>query len=83
MAALLHGDAVLHDQHIVGQARDHAEIVADEDHTQVAPFAQSVDEEQDLLLHGDIERGGGLVRDQQARFGNQRHGDHHALAHAA
>ena len=38
---------------------------------------------EDLRLDGDVERGGRLVGDQQCRFAEQRHRDHHALAHAA
>ncbi len=38
---------------------------------------------QDLRLHRHVERGGRLVGDQQFRAAEQRHGDHHALAHAA
>ena len=38
---------------------------------------------QDLRLHGDVERGGRLVGDQQLRIAHQRHRDHHALAQAA
>ena len=42
-----------------------------------------MDEFEDLGLDRDIERGRRLVGDQQIRFGDQRHGDHDALAHAA
>ncbi len=45
-----------------------------------AEFAHQVD---DLGLHGDVERGGRLVGDQQIRPAGERNGDHHALAHAA
>ena len=38
---------------------------------------------EDLRLDGDVERGGRLVGDQHLRIAGQRHGDHHALAHAA
>ena len=38
---------------------------------------------QDLRLHGDVERGGRLVGDQQFGLAHQRHRDHHALAQAA
>ncbi len=41
------------------------------------------DQRQDLLLRGDVERGGRLVGDQQLRFQHQRHRDHDALALAA
>ena len=43
-------------------------------------LAQQVE---DLRLHGDVERGGRLVGDDERRLAGQRHGDHHALAHAA
>ena len=33
-----------------------------------------------LRLDGDVERGGGLVGDQQRGFVGERHRDHHALA---
>jgi hypothetical protein len=36
-----------------------------------------------ICLRGDVERGGGLVGDQQHRFEHQRHRDHDALALAA
>ena len=34
-------------------------------------------------MRGDVQRRGRLVSDQQCRVAGQRHGDHHALAHAA
>ena len=38
---------------------------------------------QDLRLDGDVERGGGLVGDDQVGLVEERDGDRHALAHAA
>ena len=38
---------------------------------------------EDLRLHGDVERGGRLVGDEQVGLVGERHGDHHALALAA
>ena len=38
---------------------------------------------EDLRLHGDVERGGRLVGDQQVGLVGERHRDHHALALAA
>jgi len=38
---------------------------------------------EDLRLDRDVERGGRFVGDEQLRPAGQRHGDHHALAHAA
>ena len=43
-------------------------------------LAQQVE---DLRLNGHVERRGRLVGDQQLRLRRERHGDHHALAHAA
>ena len=36
-----------------------------------------------LRLHGDVQRGGRLIRDQHFRPADQRHGDGDALPHAA
>ncbi|MGY4420021.1 hypothetical protein ACVWY2_002446 [Bradyrhizobium sp. JR6.1] len=44
---------------------------------------QVADQREDLLLGGDVERGGRLVRDQELRFQHQRHRDHDALALSA
>ncbi len=41
------------------------------------------DQVHDHRLRCHIEPGGRLVRDQQRRRAGERHGDHHALAHAA
>ena len=43
----------------------------------------AIEEPQDLRLHRDVERRGRLVGDQQVGPPDQRHGDQHALAHAA
>ena len=47
------------------------------------PGANFRQQRQDLRLHGDVERGGRLVRDQQIRLVGERHRDHDALALAA
>ena len=52
---------------------------SDEPVSRVSSFKQV----EDLRLHGDVERGRRLVGDDQARLAGERHGDHHALAHAA
>ncbi|QNQ99423.1 hypothetical protein BGI51_18175 [Pseudomonas oryzihabitans] len=38
---------------------------------------------QDLRLDGDVQRRGGFVGDDEVRFAEQRHGDHHPLAQSA
>ncbi len=44
---------------------------------------QLLDEFENLRLHGHVERGGRFVGDEEFGVGDERHGDHHALAHAA
>jgi hypothetical protein len=46
-------------------------------------FLEPGEQLEDLALHRDVERGGRLVGDQQARLAGQRHRDHHALLLAA
>ena len=45
--------------------------------------AHFLHEFEDLRLDGDVQRGGGFVGDEQVGLGDQGHGDHDALAHAA
>ena len=59
------------------------QIVADEDQPHAALAHQLVEDGQHLHLHGDVERRGRLVGDQEVGVGDQHHGDHHPLAHAA
>ena len=46
-------------------------------------FLQLAHQVEDLRLDRDVQRGGRFVGDQQLGIARQRHGDHHALAHAA
>ena len=75
--------AVTHHRDAVGDLGDHAHVVGDEENRGAVIPLQVADQGQDLLLRGDVERGGRLVRDQQFRFQHQRHRDHDALALAA
>ena len=75
--------AGVHHRHLVGHLGDHAEIVRDQDDRHAGLLLQVAQQVEDLRLHGDVERGGRLVGDQQVGLAGQRHGDHHALAHAA
>ena len=76
LAGVHHGDPV-------AGLRDDAQVVGDQQHAHAGFGAQLQDQLQDLVLHRDVERGGRLVGDQQARPAGQRDGDQHALAHAA
>ena len=75
--------AVTHHRDAIGNFRDHAHVMGDEQHGGAVIPLQVADQRQDLLLRGDVERRGRLVRDQQFRLQHQRHGDHDALALAA
>ena len=75
--------AAVHDQDLVCQVGDDAEVVGDQDERS-AQLALKLDQQlEHLSLNGGIERGGRLVGDDQRRGQRQGHRDHHALAHAA
>ena len=81
--ALLDDLAVVHHADHVGDAPHDAEIVGDEQQAHAEPLADVGQQLEDLRLHGDVERGGRLVGDQQIGLVGERHRDHHALALAA
>ena len=81
--ACFHYLSLLHHHDGVGDIRHHRQVVADEDHADITLVLQLGDQLEDLCLDGDIQGRGGLVGDQQLGFVDQRHGDHHPLAHAA
>ena len=57
--------------------------MGDQQNCGAALVAQALEFVEDLRLHGDIERGGGFVGDQDLRVEGSGDGDHDALAHAA
>ena len=75
--------AGIHHHDAVGVLRDHAHVVRDQDDRGAKRVAQFAHQVEDLRLDGDVERGGRFVGDQHLRVARQRHGDHHALPHAA
>ena len=75
-AGVEHADAVAH-------LRDHAEVVADEEHRRVELGLQVRDEIEHLGLDRRVEAGRRLVEDQQRRVLGERHRDHDALLHPA
>ena len=78
------GDARgVHDDDAVGVARDHAEIMRDDDQRDVELARQVLHQLENLRLNRHVERGGRLVGDDQFRIAGESDGDHHALAHAA
>lgn len=57
--------------------------MGDEDHGEIQLVAQPHDLPQDLPLHHHVQGGGRFVHDHHLGLQQQRHGDHHALAHPA
>ena len=80
---LLDDLAVLHHAHDVGEPAHDAEVMGDEQHRHAEPLLQFLEQREDLRLHGDVERRGRLVGDQEVGLVGERHRDHHALALAA
>ncbi len=81
--AVLDFFAVEHDEHVVGDFGDDAEVVRDEDDGHAAVVAELAEDFEDLGLDRDVEGGGRLVGDQQLRVAGEGHRDHHALLLAA
>ena len=80
---LLQGPAAEHDQRPVGDPRDDAEIVTDEDQRHAEIADELVEQVEDLALHRDVERRRGFVRDEQGRPARERDGDADPLALSA
>ena len=75
--------AAVHDQDAVAHLVDDPQVVGDQDQRHPDLPLQRFDQAQNLRLHGHVERGRGLIGDQQTRAAGDGHGDHHPLAHAA
>ena len=75
----LDGPSGVHHQCAVGELGDHPEVVGDDQHAGAGDVARGLEHVEDLRLHGDIQRGGGLVADQQIGIVGDRDRDDHAL----
>ena len=73
----------VHDHRPVGELRHHTQVVGDDQHAGAGDVARCAQHVEDLRLHGDVQRGGRLVADQQVRIVGDRDRDHHPLALAA
>ena len=62
---------------------EHGQIMADHDQADLRIAHQVGEQLEDLRLHDHVQRGGGLVGDDQIRPAGERHGDHDALPLAA
>ena len=76
---MLDDPALGHDTHAVRHLADHAEVVGDQQQRHSQPVAQILQQLEDLRLHGDVQRRGRLVGDQEIGLARQGHGDHHPL----
>ena len=75
--------ASVHHHHACHVLRDHAQVVRDQQQRHGSFRDQVVDQVEDLPLDRDVQRGGGLIGNQQIGFAGQGHGNRDALALAA
>jgi hypothetical protein len=73
--ATLHLLAEIHHHHAVADVADDVEVVADEDIGQVELRLQVYEQVQHLRLDRFVERGDGLIQDDDARLEGQRSRD--------
>ena len=64
--------AEVHHEDAVGDVADDVQVVRDEDVREPEVALQVLEQVQDLRLHGHVERGDGLVADDQLRVDRQR-----------
>ncbi len=55
------------------------QVVTDQQQRHVQALLQLFEQQKNLALHGDVQRGGRLIGDQQFRLAGQCHGNHHSL----
>src|SRR5687767_10387469 len=79
----LHHLGAVHHDHALRGLGDDAHVVRDEHDGHAELGLQLVQQLQDLGLDRHVERRGRLVGDEEVGITGQRHGDHHALPHAA
>ena len=75
--------AGVHDEHVLGEARDDPEVVRYQHDCHVTLLGETVEQVDHTGLRRHVERCRGLVGDQQLRVRRERHGDHDALPHTA
>jgi hypothetical protein len=82
-AALLYLPAGIHHDDALGGLGHHPQIMGDQHDRGSDPAFKVAHQVKDLRLDRHVERSRRLVGDQQFGVAGQRHGDHHALPHAA
>ncbi len=73
----------IHDVDLIAHFRDYGEIVGNKNDGGAEFLLSIADEIENLFLHGNIERGSGLVTNQQFGARDEGHRDHDALSHTA
>lgn len=73
----------VHYQNCIGEGREHAQVMGDQDDCQVLFSAQAGKESENACLHRHIERRGGLICDQDAGATGEGTCDLDALPHAS
>ncbi len=81
--ALFDDLAAVHHDHALRTLCGKPQIVRDQQHGRAELTRHRTDLIEDRLLHGDVQRAGRLVRDQQARLAGETDRDQRALSHAA
>ena len=69
----------VHHRHPVTDRGQHRQVMADDQHRHRAGLRDAGEQVEDLGLHHDVERGRGLVGDQDARVARQGQRNHHPL----
>ncbi|MNY09290.1 hypothetical protein D3C86_1422000 [compost metagenome] len=75
--------AMVHNHDPIRHLTYDTEIMGDHQERHIFFGNQLVDEIENFILRGDVERRAGLIRDEELRLMQQRKPDQHALAHAA
>ena len=75
--------AAVHHHDPVGELRDDAEVMGNQDERHALLRPNLGDELEDLGLDRNVERRGGFVGDENVGLPRQGHGDHDPLVHAA
>ena len=73
----------VHHHHPVGVAGDDTQVVGDEQHRHAELVLQPIEQLENLCLNRHVEGRRGLVGDEDLGVTDERHRDHHALAHAS
>jgi len=73
--------AGIHDGHALTDLGDDAKIVRDEEEGEAERLTQPAQQNENLELHGDVERRRGLVGDEEHGPARESERDHRALTH--